>query len=75
MIAAIPGGVLIALLCLLAFAPLASAGSGWVLWTQEVATEPGLVTGESLASHSGVRQQRDLFLGCLHQGGGTGVRE
>ena len=48
MIAAIHSGVLIALLCLLAFAPPASAGSGWVLWTQEVATEPGRVTEEKV---------------------------
>jgi hypothetical protein len=41
----------LATFCLLGIAPSASAESIWVLWSQDVATEPGLVTDEKKARH------------------------
>ena len=41
--------IVVALLCLLTAAGSASAESVWMLWTQEVATEPGLVTEDKKA--------------------------
>ena len=41
--------IVVALLCLLTAAGSASAESVWILWTQEVATEAGLVTEEKKA--------------------------
>ena len=35
--------------CLLSIATSASAGTGWLLWSQDVATEPGLVTDDKKA--------------------------
>jgi|GEM_PF-673506 len=39
------------LCCLPIFAAAASAESSWVLWSQDVATEPGLVTEDKKAWH------------------------
>ena len=44
-----PRILFLALLCLIALATSASAENVWVLWTQEVATEPGLVTADKKA--------------------------
>jgi hypothetical protein len=41
--------IVVALLCLLTAATSASAESVWILWSQEVATEPGLVTEDKKA--------------------------
>ena len=62
--------ILLTLLCLLTFATSTHAECAWVLWSQEVETEPGLAAEDKKAWRpiSDIRNQIKLLFGCVHEG-------